>query len=190
MLNIVLFGPPGAGKGTQAEKLITKYGLVHLSTGDIFRSNIKGETELGNLAKSYMDKGELVPDSVTIKMLEQEVRKHDSPKGFIFDGFPRTTNQANALTIFLNSINTEVSLMLALDVSKEELIKRLLLRGEKSKRPDDQDESIIENRIRVYQQQTAVVAEFYEQQNKYKSLNGLGTIDEITERLFQVIDLI
>ena len=190
MLNIVLFGPPGAGKGTQAEKLITKYGLVHLSTGDIFRSNIKGETELGNLARSYMQKGELVPDSVTIKMLQQEVLKCDSTKGFIFDGFPRTINQANALSKFLNSINAEVSLMLALDVSKDELVKRLLQRGEKSQRPDDQDKSIIENRIRVYLEKTAVVSDYYEKKNKYKSINGLGTINEITERLFQVIDLI
>ncbi|MDB4710671.1 adenylate kinase [Flavobacteriales bacterium] len=190
MLNIVLFGPPGAGKGTQAEKLIVKYGLVHLSTGDIFRSNIKGETELGNLAKSYMDKGELVPDSVTIKMLEQEVVKHESPKGFIFDGFPRTNNQANALSVFLESINTEVSVMLALDVPKEELVKRLLLRGEKSQRADDQDASIIENRIRVYLEQTAVVASYYEEKNKYQSINGLGSINEITERLYRVIDLI
>lgn len=190
MLNIVLFGPPGAGKGTQAEKIVNKYGLVHLSTGDIFRSNIKRETELGNLAKSYMDKGELVPDTVTIKILEQEVRKHASPKGFIFDGFPRTTNQANSLSVFLTSINTEISLMLALDVAREELVKRLLIRGAKSKRPDDQDESIIENRIKVYQVKTAVVADYYEQQNKYKSINGLGSINEITDRLFQIIDLI
>ena len=188
MLNIVLFGPPGAGKGTQAEKLISKYNLVHLSTGDIFRSNIKGKTELGNLAKSYMDKGELVPDSVTIQMLEKEVSANHTAKGFIFDGFPRTTHQAKALDEFLDSISTEVSLMLALEVPKEELIERLLLRGKESQRADDQDKSIIENRIRVYLEQTAIVASHYQSQGKHKSVNGQGSIGEITERLFQVID--
>jgi adenylate kinase len=189
MLNIVLFGPPGAGKGTQAEKLVVKYGLVHLSTGDIFRANIKGQNPLGQLAKSYIDKGELVPDSVTIQMLEQEVKKQNAPMGFIFDGFPRTTNQAKALDEFLETIGTSVSLMLALDAPKEELIKRLLTRGKESNRADDQDESIIENRIRVYLDQTAVVASHYADQEKHLSIDGLGTIDEITERLFQVIDL-
>ena len=188
MLNIVLFGPPGAGKGTQAEKLIDKYELVHLSTGDIFRSNIKGETSLGVLAKSYMDKGELVPDEVTIQMLEQEVNKYTAPKGFIFDGFPRTTNQALALDVFLNSIGTDVSLMLALEVVDKELITRLLNRGKDSGRADDQDESIIANRIKVYNEQTAIVAEHYESQNKFISVNGVGEIDEITHRLFDVIN--
>ena len=188
MLNIVLFGPPGAGKGTQAEKLIDKYELVHLSTGDIFRSNIKGETSLGVLAKSYMDKGELVPDEVTIQMLEQEVNKYTAPNGFIFDGFPRTTNQALALDVFLNSIGTDVSLMLALEVVDKELIARLLNRGKDSGRADDQDESIIANRIKVYNEQTAIVAEHYESQNKFISVNGVGEIDEITHRLFDVIN--
>ena len=188
MLNIVLFGPPGAGKGTQAEKLIDKYELVHLSTGDIFRSNIKGETSLGLLAKSYMDKGELVPDEVTIQMLEQEVNKYAAPKGFIFDGFPRTTNQALALDVFLNSIGTDVSLMLALEVLDKELITRLLNRGKDSGRADDQDESIIANRIKVYNEQTAIVAEHYESQNKFISVNGVGEIDEITHRLYDVIN--
>ena len=188
MLNIVLFGPPGAGKGTQAQKLISKYKLVHLSTGDIFRSNIKGETELGNLAKSYMDKGELVPDKVTIQMLEKEVNANPSSNGFIFDGFPRTTHQALALDEFLNSISSEISLMIALEVPKDELIQRLLLRGKESQRADDQDKSIIENRIRVYLEQTAVVANHYMVQDKFCSINGLGAIHEITERLFQAID--
>jgi len=188
MLNIVLFGPPGAGKGTQAEKLIDKYNLVHLSTGDIFRSNIKGETSLGLLAKSYMDKGELVPDEVTIQMLEQEVNKYAAPKGFIFDGFPRTTNQALALDVFLNSIGTDVSLMLALEVLDKELITRLLNRGKDSGRADDQDESIIANRIKVYNEQTAIVADHYESQNKFISVNGVGEIDEITHRLYDVIN--
>ncbi|MDH5366313.1 MAG: adenylate kinase [Cyclobacteriaceae bacterium] len=179
MLNIVLFGPPGAGKGTQAAKIVEKYNLTHLSTGDVFRANIKEETELGTLAKSYMDKGELVPDEVTIQMLESEVDKVDSPKGFIFDGFPRTTPQADALEKFLKSKNTSVSLMLVLDVSVEELVKRLLLRGIESQREDDQNEEIIRNRIRVYNDQTAVVADYYSQEGKFEKINGVGTIEDI-----------
>jgi adenylate kinase len=188
MLNIVLFGPPGAGKGTQAEKLITKYNLAHLSTGDIFRANIKGETELGVLAKSYMDGGNLVPDEVTIKMLEAEVNKNPEAKGFIFDGFPRTTIQAEALTNFLKDKRTDISVMLALAVDEKELVNRLLLRGKDSGRADDQDESIIANRIKVYNEQTAVVADFYTAQNKFQKINGVGSIHEIFERLCTAID--
>jgi len=188
MLNIVLFGPPGAGKGTQAEKLIAKYNLVHLSTGDIFRANIKGETELGVLAKSYMDGGNLVPDEVTIKMLEAEVNKNPEATGFIFDGFPRTTPQAEALATFLKGKGTEITMMLALDVAEEELIKRLLMRGKDSGRADDQDESIIANRIKVYNEQTAVVADYYNAQNKFQKIDGMGSIDEIFSRLCIAID--
>lgn len=188
MLNIVLFGPPGAGKGTQAAKLVEKYNLVHLSTGDIFRANIKGETELGKLAKSYMDKGNLVPDEVTISMLEAEVDKNPTAKGFIFDGFPRTTPQAEALDKFLTSKNTTISIMLALDVPNEELIKRLLERGKDSGRADDLDENIIANRIKVYNEQTSVVADFYAAQNKFEKINGVGSIDEIFNRLCTAID--
>jgi len=190
MLNLVLFGPPGAGKGTQAARLVEKYDLVHLSTGDIFRANIKGETELGKLAKSYIDKGALVPDEVTIGMLESEVDKIENPKGFIFDGFPRTTPQAEALESFLKGKGTEVNLMLQLDVSEDELVKRLLLRGKDSGRADDQDENIIRNRIQVYNNQTAVVADYYDNQNKFVKINGVGTIDEITERLYSAIDAV
>ena len=188
MLNIVLFGPPGAGKGTQAEKLVSKYNLVHLSTGDIFRANIKGETELGKLAKSYMDGGNLVPDEVTIKMLESEVDKNPTAEGFIFDGFPRTTPQAEALELFLKGKNTAISVMLALDVSEQELIKRLLLRGKDSGRADDANEEVIANRIRVYNDQTAVVADFYSAQNKFEKIDGIGSVEEIFDRLCIAID--
>jgi adenylate kinase len=188
MLNIVLFGPPGAGKGTQAEKLISQYNLVHLSTGDIFRANIKGETELGTLAKSYMDDGNLVPDDVTIKMLEAEVDKNPTAEGFIFDGFPRTIPQAEALELFLKGKGSTISLMIALDVAEEELIKRLLLRGKDSGRADDANEEVIANRIKVYNSQTAVVADFYNQQNKFQKVDGVGSIDEIFDRLCSSID--
>ena len=188
MLNIVLFGPPGAGKGTQSERLIQKYGLVHLSTGDIFRANIKGETELGNLAKSYMDKGALVPDEVTINMLRSEVLKHPEANGFIFDGFPRTNAQAIALDTFLNELNTSISVMLALEVEEAELRTRLLLRGQSSGRPDDVNPEIIQKRIDVYNNETKPVKDFYQSQNKFVSINGIGEIDEISTRLYTAID--
>ncbi len=188
MLNIVLFGPPGAGKGTQAEKLINQYNLVHLSTGDIFRANIKDETELGKLAKGYLDAGNLVPDEVTIKILESEVDKNPDAEGFIFDGFPRTTPQAEALEEFLDGKGTNISVMLALAVAEEELIKRLLLRGKDSGRADDANVEVISNRISVYNEQTAVVADFYSKQNKFQSIDGVGSIDEIFDRLCSTID--
>ena len=188
MLNIVLFGPPGAGKGTQSERLIEKYNLVHLSTGDVFRANIKGETELGKLAKSYMDAGQLVPDAVTIDMLRSEVAKHIDPKGFIFDGFPRTNAQAQALDEFLSSLNTQISLMLALEVEEQELKTRLLKRAEVSGRADDADPAVIEKRISVYNQETAPVKAFYQAQEKFVAIDGIGSIDDITQRLFAAID--
>lgn len=183
MLNIVLFGPPGAGKGTQSQFLVDAYGLVHLSTGDIFRANIQGGTDLGKLAQSYMNQGQLVPDDVTIKMLESEVNKHASAKGFIFDGFPRTTAQAVALDEFLNSRGTPVTIMLALDVEENELKNRLLARAATSGRPDDADPAVIQKRIDVYNAETAPVAGHYAAQGKFTGVDGIGTIEEITERL-------
>jgi len=188
MLNIVLFGPPGAGKGTQSERLIHKYGLIHLSTGDIFRANIKGETELGKLAKSYMDQGSLVPDEVTINMLRTEVLKHPDANGFIFDGFPRTNAQAQALDTFLATLNSAISIMLALEVEEAELRTRLLLRGQNSGRPDDVNPEVIQKRIDVYNNETKPVKDFYQAQNKFVSINGIGEIDEISNRLYTAID--
>tara|TARA_A200000159_G_scaffold162262_1_gene185817 strand:- start:314 stop:889 length:576 start_codon:yes stop_codon:yes gene_type:complete len=188
MLNLVLFGPPGAGKGTQATRLVEKYHLVHLSTGDIFRSNIKEGTDLGQLAKSYIDKGALVPDEVTIGMLEAEVNSNSNAKGFIFDGFPRTSAQAEALDAFLSSKDTEVSSMLALEVDENELITRLLERGKSSGRADDQDAGIIKNRIQVYENETAVLKTYYANQNKFFGIEGVGSIESITLGLCKAID--
>jgi len=187
MLNIILFGPPGSGKGTQSVNLIDKYGLIHLSTGDIFRANIKGETELGNLAKSYMDQGNLVPDEVTIKMLESEVNKHPEAKGFIFDGFPRTNAQADALDRFLEGRGDSISHMLALEVDEDELKDRLKNRALTSGRPDDADPAIIQNRIDVYNNETAPVANHYKALEKYSGVNGVGSIEDISGRLFEAI---
>jgi adenylate kinase len=187
MLNIVLFGPPGAGKGTQSAKLIDRYGLVHLSTGDIFRANIKGGTELGTLAKSYLDQGKLVPDEVTIGILASEVDKHPDAKGFIFDGFPRTQAQATALDNLLKEKNTSITMMLALEVEEEELRKRLLLRGKDSGRADDQDPAVVQKRIDVYNAETMPVKDFYTTQGKYKGINGIGEIEVIFEELCRAI---
>lgn len=188
MTNLVLFGPPGAGKGTQASVLKDKYDLIHISTGDVFRYNIKNETELGKNAKSFMDQGKLVPDDVTIKMLEAEVDKNSGAKGFIFDGFPRTVAQAEALSQLLDEKNTGVSGMIALEVDDEVLVRRLLERGKSSNRADDADESIIRRRIRVYYEETAILKEYYKKQDKYYGVNGQGSVEEITNRISKVVD--
>ena len=186
MTNIVLFGPPGAGKGTQAEVLKEKFNLIHISTGDVFRFNIKNETKLGMLAKSYMDKGDLVPDKVTIDMLKAEVDKNPNANGFIFDGFPRTESQAIALDNFLQEKGNSINGMVALEVPEDLLVARLLKRGETSGRPDDQDESKIRNRFNEYENKTAILKHYYEDQNKYYGVDGVGSIEEITERLSTV----
>jgi adenylate kinase len=188
MTNLVLFGPPGAGKGTQADILKEKYQLIHISTGDVFRYNIKNKTELGLNAKSFIDKGQLVPDEVTIKMLNAEVDKNEGANGFIFDGFPRTAAQADALAELLKLKNTEVTAMIALEVDDEILVGRLLERGKTSGRKDDADESVIRNRIEVYYNETAVLKEYYKKQDKYYGVDGVGSIEEITQRLSAVID--
>ncbi len=190
MTNIVLFGPPGAGKGTQATLLKQAYNLIHISTGDVFRYNIKNQTELGKLAKSYMDDGNLVPDEVTIKMLQDEVNRHSNANGFIFDGFPRTSSQAKALDAFLEAKGESINGMIALEVPEDLLVERLLERGKTSGRPDDQDESKIRNRFNEYNTKTAVLKDYYESQDKYYGVDGVGTISEITVRLKQVLDRI
>lgn len=190
MTNLVLFGKPGAGKGTQAAFLKDKYNLVHISTGDIFRYNIKNETKLGKLAQSYMDKGDLVPDEVTIQMLQEEVEKNPNAEGFIFDGFPRTIAQAEALDAFLSSKGMRIHGTLALEADNEALIKRLVERGKVSGRTDDQDEEKIRNRFTEYNEKTAPLIAFYQAQGKYHPINGIGTIEEITTRLSKTIDKI
>ena len=188
MLNLVLFGPPGAGKGTQSEKLIEKYQLIHLSTGDILRSEIKQGTQLGLEAKKLMDQGILVPDEVVIGMIESKVDANRQANGFIFDGFPRTAAQAEALDKLLSSKDTSIHRMLSLEVPKEELIKRLLNRGKDSGRKDDQNESVIEQRITEYNNKTSPLKEYYSKQNKLSAIQGVGSIDDIFATLCQAIE--
>ncbi|MFT6320123.1 MAG: adenylate kinase [Granulosicoccus sp.] len=187
MLNLILFGPPGSGKGTQAEKLVEKYNLLHISTGDLFRYNMKNDTPLGIEAKSYIEKGNLVPDSVTINMLKAKVNENPDVPGYIFDGFPRTIVQAEALDNFLAEKDLAVSGLLALDVPDEELIKRLLSRGKDSGRADDQNESIIANRIKTYNKETAPVFGYYEKQERANKIDGVGTLEDVFEKLCAMI---
>lgn len=188
MFNLILFGPPGSGKGTQSEKLIAKYHLKHLSTGDLLRSEISRKTNLGLEAKKYMDKGLLVPDQVVIGMINDALDNNPDVAGFLFDGFPRTAIQANELDNLLAQKDTCIDVMLALDVSEEELIKRLVKRGETSGRSDDSNETVIKARIREYHKKTASVADHYKKENKVQMVKGEGTIEEIFERLSGEID--
>jgi len=187
MKNIVLFGPPGAGKGTQSTFLVEKFGFVHLSTGDIFRFNIKNATELGMLAKSYMDQGKLVPDAVTIDMLQAEWSKHPNAIGFLFDGFPRTQAQAEALDAILAEAGQQISAMIGLEVPDAELMARLLERGKTSGRPDDANPDVIAQRVAVYHRETAPVQGYYEAQGKYKGISGVGSISDIAVALEQTL---
>lgn len=188
MLNLILFGPPGSGKGTQAERLISKYNLCHISTGDMFRYELSHNTELGQLARSYMDKGQLVPDSVTIAMLKKRVEDNPHVKGFIFDGFPRTTPQAEALDELLAEVGESISGLIELSVDEDEIVKRVLLRGKTSGRADDNNESIIRKRINVYRSETTPVADYYGQFGKSHKIQGVGSIDDIFNNLCHTID--
>ncbi|MVM29725.1 adenylate kinase [Spirosoma sp. HMF4905] len=188
MLNLVLFGPPGAGKGTQSEKLIQKYNLVHLSTGDLLRSQIAAGTELGLRAKQLMDHGLLVPDEVVIGMIENKLRENQSATGFIFDGFPRTVLQAEALDQLLSHYQAPIATMIALVVNDEELIRRLLKRGETSGRPDDRDEATARRRVSVYNKETMPVADYYSQQGKFAAIDGIGNIDDIFQAICKKIE--
>jgi len=188
MFNLILFGPPGSGKGTQSERLISKYGLRHLSTGDILRSEIAGQTPLGMAAKSFMDKGQLVPDEVVIEMISSALDNNPQANGFLFDGFPRTTAQAEALDKLLTQKGTSIAVVLALQVSEKELIKRLLNRGLTSGRPDDSNEEVVSARITEYEKKTAAVADHYKKYDKVVYIKGEGHIDEIFEALSKEID--
>ena len=188
MKNIILFGKPGAGKGTQATLLRDAFQLVHISTGDLFRYNIGNNTSLGALAKSYMDQGDLVPDAVTIKMLEAEVDANPDAGGFIFDGFPRTAKQAEALDEFLHCKEMSIQATIALEVDEDVLIKRLLNRGKDSGRADDQDEEKIRNRFEEYNNKTAPLISYYKLQNKFHRITGVGTVTEISEQLIALLD--
>jgi len=189
MFNLILFGPPGSGKGTQSERLISKYGLKHLSTGDLLRSEIAGQTPLGLAAKSFMDKGQLVPDEVVIEMISSALDNNPQAHGFLFDGFPRTTAQAEALDKLLSQKGTSIAIVLALQVSQDELIKRLLNRGLTSGRSDDVNEEIIAARIGEYEKKTAAVADYYKKYDKVVYIHGEGDVDEIFSSLSREIDI-
>ena len=188
MLNLILFGPPGSGKGTQAELLVSKYNLVHISTGNLFREEIENGTELGKQASTFMSKGDLVPDEVTIGMLRNKMKSHTDANGFIFDGFPRTTPQAEALDTLLDSMGQPIDALIMLDVPEDEIVKRLLLRGKDSNRPDDRDEEVIRIRFQVYQSKTAPIFDYYDQHGVAYIVPGLGSIDDIFQNLCETID--
>jgi adenylate kinase len=188
MFNLILFGPPGSGKGTQSEKLVEKYGLVHLSTGNLLREEISNKTPLGIEAKNFIDKGQLVPDEVVIGMIDSSLEHHKDAAGFLFDGFPRTAAQADALDKLLSLKKTEIGLLVALDVSEDELVKRLLNRGKTSGRSDDTNESVIHQRLAVYRNETAPIADHYKKLKRFQPIKGEGTVDEIFNAICQVID--
>lgn len=189
MLNVVIFGAPGSGKGTQSELIIKEYGLDHISTGDVLRSEMKNDTELGKIAKDYIEKGQLVPDELIVNMLAKVLDNKENSKGVIFDGFPRTIPQAKALKVMLNERGTDVSVMLNLQVDEEELVKRLLERGKVSGRSDDNLETI-KSRLEVYHKQTAPLADFYVEEGKHVAIQGMGTIEEIFGRIKDAISAV
>ena len=188
MFNLILFGPPGSGKGTQSEKLVEKYGLLHLSTGNLLREEIANKTPLGIEAKKFIDNGQLVPDEVVIGMVDSYFDKHKDAKGFLFDGFPRTVAQAQALDKLLALKKTDIATVLALDVSEDELVKRLLNRGKTSGRSDDTNDEVIRKRFSVYSNETTPVAEYYKKARKFKNIKGEGSVEEIFAALRQAID--
>ena len=190
MLNIILFGAPGCGKGTQAELLKEKYGVEHISTGAVIRSEIERGTELGLSMQSYIAKGELAPDAIVLGMVRNYITSHRDAKGNIFDGFPRTTAQAEAFDELLEGEGLSVGVMIYMDVPEEELVKRILLRGKASGRADDASEDVIRNRIKIYREQTAVVADYYSKQGKYVAVDGVGTLDEVFGRICEAIDAV
>ena len=188
MLNIILFGAPGCGKGTQAALIKEKYNINHISTGEVIRGEIMGGTELGKSMQSYIEAGQLAPDSIVIGMIRNYMQEHKDASGNIFDGFPRTTAQAEAFDQILNEDGESVSVMIYMDVPEEELVKRILLRGKDSGRADDASEDVIRNRIAVYREQTAIVAEHYSKQGKYVAVDGVGTLEEVFNRICAAID--
>lgn len=188
MLNLILFGPPGSGKGTQAAKLEKAYGFFHISTGDLFRTEIENGTELGKQAHEYMSRGELVPDEITIEMLRNKMLAHSEARGFIFDGFPRTVPQADALDTLLTDMDQQIDALIMLEVPEDEIVQRILLRGVDSNRSDDNDENVIKHRFRVYQSKTAPIYNYYDARGRAHKISGLGTIDEIFSCLCEVID--
>ena len=188
MLNLILFGPPGSGKGTQAEQLEEAYNLVHISTGELFRAEMDAGTELGRRANEYMSKGELVPDEVTIGMLRNKMESHADAEGFIFDGFPRTRPQAEALDQMLSDMGQQIDALIMLDVPEEEIVNRIMLRGKESNRPDDNDPEVIRNRFQVYLSKTAPIYEYYNEKGRAHKIAGVGTIDDIFHHLCDTID--
>lgn len=188
MLNIVLFGAPGCGKGTQAGLMQEKYGLLHISTGEMIRKEIASQSAIGEELKALIERGELAPDSLVVEMIANYLREHRDAKGIIFDGFPRTTAQAEAFDKMLNELGESVGIMVDMEVPEEELVKRILMRGKESGRADDQSEDIIRNRIAVYNRQTAIVADYYRTQGKHRSVPSLGTIEEVSARIGAVIE--